>query len=858
MDPIILLWLHDQKKQTNLEHPKSPQQLKTDFGTASTLSSRVPVLQIINSDQKEDRSSCSGRFSEGSISEQSNAGRRPGTYTCNTESGGCLNNDTKNDNMIKMNPQSIPQYFDENSIHKLSSQHHHHNHSQQQQQQLPQYLQTIHQNSNQLVSSVAPLSIDTGGKKLLGGENTRKRAAEVPVSWIASSVAVQQQLISNPATAVNRCNNNKDLSTQQVTSLSGNSAQQHLQLHQQQQQQQQQQHSGSSTGHTGVSPVPSLTCSDIGEMDLDFWDVDTTKTADSDVVSQPSSMLVNNNNGGCGQQTYNSQLNGNATNNSHLVQQQQQQQQLYGNNKDCSLPSSGLTSLSQASNESNGVFGNVVTSSYGNRSGTPSGLVSSNIASSVFGNRNVAPKNYYQGVSSGGPLNLGIQGVSLDGVGKSVPGCAGTESLGRSPSGLITSALDANNNNSSSNSGSETIQSDAGDLKGTLFSKKPGGPTGPSSAGGPQSRQQEELCLVCADRASGYHYNALTCEGCKGFFRRSITRKARYQCKYGGQCEMDMYMRRKCQHCRFRKCISVGMRPDCVVPESQNVMKRQNKKKPDPETLKPNASTPEAVEVHDEKPNLAALNRAIREVCPLTSDQECLINRLVYYQLEFESPSPEDVTRVTGFPLGCSEKDSQKRFEHITEITILTVQLIVEFSKRVPGFDTLQREDQITLLKACSSEVMMLRGARKYDVATDSIVFANNQPYTLDNYRSASVGENADALFQFCRNMCNLRVDNAEYALLTAIVIFSERPALLEPDKVEQVQMFYVETLRRYSENHRNPPGSPAHFAKLLAILTELRTLGNMNSEMCFNIKFKQNKELPPFLAEIWDIQEAS
>lgn len=33
---------------------------------------------------------------------------------------------------------------------------------------------------------------------------------------------------------------------------------------------------------------------------------------------------------------------------------------------------------------------------------------------------------------------------------------------------------------------------------------------------GPLPRQQEELCLVCGDRASGYHYNALTCEGCKG------------------------------------------------------------------------------------------------------------------------------------------------------------------------------------------------------------------------------------------------------------------------------------------------------------------------------------------------------
>lgn len=32
----------------------------------------------------------------------------------------------------------------------------------------------------------------------------------------------------------------------------------------------------------------------------------------------------------------------------------------------------------------------------------------------------------------------------------------------------------------------------------------------------------EELCVVCGDKASGYHYNALTCEGCKGRMK-SIT-----------------------------------------------------------------------------------------------------------------------------------------------------------------------------------------------------------------------------------------------------------------------------------------------------------------------------------------------
>lgn len=40
----------------------------------------------------------------------------------------------------------------------------------------------------------------------------------------------------------------------------------------------------------------------------------------------------------------------------------------------------------------------------------------------------------------------------------------------------------------------------------------------PKKKKGPAPRQQEELCLVCGDRASGYHYNALTCEGCKGMY----------------------------------------------------------------------------------------------------------------------------------------------------------------------------------------------------------------------------------------------------------------------------------------------------------------------------------------------------
>lgn len=41
---------------------------------------------------------------------------------------------------------------------------------------------------------------------------------------------------------------------------------------------------------------------------------------------------------------------------------------------------------------------------------------------------------------------------------------------------------------------------------------------------------------------------------------------------------MDMYMRRKCQECRLKKCLNVGMRPECVVPETQCAIKRKEKK----------------------------------------------------------------------------------------------------------------------------------------------------------------------------------------------------------------------------------------------------------------------------------------
>ncbi|CAF0792736.1 unnamed protein product [Didymodactylos carnosus] len=68
------------------------------------------------------------------------------------------------------------------------------------------------------------------------------------------------------------------------------------------------------------------------------------------------------------------------------------------------------------------------------------------------------------------------------------------------------------------------------------------------------------ICCVCGDRASGRHYGVLSCEGCKGFFKRSIRKQVLYTCLGNKECPINKFMRNRCQYCRLQKCLQAGMR----------------------------------------------------------------------------------------------------------------------------------------------------------------------------------------------------------------------------------------------------------------------------------------------------------
>ncbi|XP_041083817.1 bile acid receptor-like isoform X2 [Polyodon spathula] len=388
-------------------------------------------------------------------------------------------------------------------------------------------------------------------------------------------------------------------------------------------------------------------------------------------------------------------------------------------------------------------------------------------------------------------------------------------------------------------------------------------------------RGQEELCVVCGDKASGYHYNALTCEGCKGFFRRSITKKAVYQCKSGGHCEMDMYMRRKCQECRLNKCRAVGMLAECLLTEVQCKSKRLRKNAKQGLdflcSIKLEEEGPESKQVSSTTRQPAQLQKTLMmERVELTSQEQQLLDYIVEAHRRYRAPqeAPRKSRGETADPgLGALR---------LSGAAALHAQELLEFTKSLPGFQQLHHDDQSALLRGSVVEAMFLHSAQLHNesagegAGADAVglpwfvgygtsldgkpVYSPNPEQDTSTHPPTATGDDAlRPVYHFYRSLRDLNLTEQEYALLAAMVLLSsDRPFLKSREQVERLQEPLLELLYKFSKLRH--PGDPQHFARLLGRLTELRTLGHHHSGVLSALRGK-DQALPPPLCETWERQ---
>lgn len=484
------------------------------------------------------------------------------------------------------------------------------------------------------------------------------------------------------------------------------------------------------------------------------------------------------------------------------------------------------------------------------------------------------------------------------------------------------------------------------------------------------------LCKVCGDVASGFHYGVHACEGCKGFFRRSIQQNIQYKkCLKMENCTIMRINRNRCQQCRFKKCLAVGMSKDAVrfgrIPkrekqrmllEMQNAMNNMMSKNgqlhgilhddqnpPLPiEAISSDASSSSTSSSSSSTSNSPLCSNPSSPQYPQDSESVVSMDTNSSSASSCGSDSSEDEGAVTAssnhqdaftFPqqrslgnssssgtvcdgrmeeqqesancwssnpaaglyqrcpysnsayreertafqqqLGCDpSENSHRQEEHYTQSAFNcngqnpcmksraylvcpmntspyvdpskpsqeiweefslsftpAVREVVEFAKRIPGFRDLPEHDQVSLLKAGTFEVLMVRFASLFNMAERTVTFLSGKRYSLDTLRSLGAGELLNSMCEFSEKLAALRLNEDEMSLFTAVVLVSaDRSGIQDLNSVEALQDKLIWALRNLvMQNHSDEAATT--FTKLLLKLPELRSLNNMHSEELLSFK---------------------
>ncbi|XP_062996998.1 hepatocyte nuclear factor 4-beta-like isoform X3 [Elgaria multicarinata webbii] len=288
------------------------------------------------------------------------------------------------------------------------------------------------------------------------------------------------------------------------------------------------------------------------------------------------------------------------------------------------------------------------------------------------------------------------------------------------------------------------------------------------------------LCAICGDRATGKHYGASSCDGCKGFFRRSVRKNHVYSCRFSRQCVIDKDKRNQCRYCRLKKCFRAGMKKEAVQNERDRISIRRS-------SYEDNGAL--SITILTQAEAMAQQYSALRPVhsADLAMKKIATIN---------------DV---------CESMKQQ-------------LLVLVEWAKYIPAFCELPLDDQVALLRAHAGEHLLLGVAKRSIPYTDFLLLGNDFiiPMQCPELEIARVATRI--LDELVKPLREIQIDENEYACLKAIVFFDpDCKGLSEPGKVKNMRFQVQVNLEDYINDRQYD--SRGRFSDILLLLPPLQSI---------------------------------